>query len=178
MAVSSQEQETPILIDALPDLVIGLVGIPAALSLANVIMYGFAGSFYSGLVWFLLLGAYYAMYPYWYLLFFDALRTRDGRSWYKHNISSLLYLTILAFGAVALILAVGETFDPESPIANLHTRQTYYIWYTLLFLLAHFPLIFQEDVLSILREDHLHLSRIYFVASATVFVIGAVVLIG
>lgn len=138
--------------------------------------YAFPANVYRGSAWFLLMGAYYAMYPYWYLLFFDVLRIRDGKNWYRRNIYTLLCLTILAFVAVALILAVGQTFSNGPKTGDL--RQKYYVLYTLVFLFTHFPLIVQEDVLSILRQEHSHLARAYLFVGIVVFVVGAVVLMG
>lgn len=205
MSSASQESDPPILIGALPDLVIGLVGIPAALSLANIVQFAFSTNFLKGVQWFLLMGAFYAMYPYWYLLFFDVLQIRDGKNWYKYNIWWLLYLTVLAFVSVGCILALGNSFESDlsvlkletdtinqvvyaeaekdfsvdSPASLIQSRQKYYyLFYILIFLSAHFPIIFGDEVLDILRGEHLHLSGIYLVTSLVIFVLSVVILLG
>lgn len=129
-----------LLLDAFPDIVIGLMGIPVAFSLQEVVeKLVAADSFFSwrGIFYMAFLVGFYGLYSGNLLITFDigykAWKSQKQRQRYWVT-AGLFHFPIIIL-VTALIMAFGKVFDSH----NLYDAHTYAQWCAWLYLSAHLP---------------------------------------
>jgi hypothetical protein len=121
-------QPRPAFLDALPDLIIGLIGIPVAVSAQRVAetALGFANEpqrLIEGLVYFALILVLYGLASIGMLMVFEveyvAIRPaeddKDDRGWQARLVATLGYMTPFAFLFTISLIAAGISYSKEGP---------------------------------------------------------------
>ena len=166
--MDSTQQTRFVLLDAFPDIVIGLMGIPVAFSLQEVveelITHGSFSSM-SGLFYMAFLVGFYGLYSGNLLITFDvgykAWKSQEQQQRYWVTMGLVHFPGIVL--VTVLIMAFGKVFDAY----NLSVAHDYARWCALLYLAIHVPILYSKRVRNFLLKGKFSILFMWYIVLGT-----------
>lgn len=157
------------LIDIVPDLIVGLIGIPVAFALQEVITQALYASmverFWNGVAYFVLILAMYAFYS--IALYMDVESGRASNysehEWQKHLVQRLIISAPFTVTMVGFLVTAGVLFNPgEMPeTAWINLREGYHVRAADMIMLSFIVLFVYTGILTVLSGRRIRQSYPY-----------------